>query len=120
MEQPTNAKKLNRSRKRLPKAKRISEAKQYKRKKADVAVCGESCSSTLVDDCDERASQTDSEATLSDDLPAIYAKRDTVADSFRYNPWGQAVPDLVLLKIFRYVVDSAGAIPFLPRYVCVL
>lgn len=39
------------------------------------------------------------------------------ADGDRSNPWGQAVPDLVLIKIFRYVVDTAGAIPFLPRYV---
>jgi len=29
--------------------------------------------------------------------------------------WGKCIPQLVLLKIFHHVVESAGAIPFLCR-----
>ena len=36
---------------------------------------------------------------------------DTVAEDL----WGRYIPDLVLLMIFRYVVKSAGALPFLCR-----
>jgi len=36
-------------------------------------------------------------------------------DNIAGDLWGKYIPDLVLLKIFRYVVESAGAVPFLCR-----
>jgi len=39
-----------------------------------------------------------------------------IAASYRDEDlWGKCIPQLVLLKIFRHVVESAGAIPFLCR-----
>jgi len=37
----------------------------------------------------------------------------TSCDSTEGDLWGKCIPELVLLKIFRYVVESDGAVPFL-------
>jgi len=39
----------------------------------------------------------------------------TSSDPIEEDLWGKCIPDLVLLKIFRYVVESDGAVPFLCR-----
>jgi len=39
----------------------------------------------------------------------------STCDPINRDLWGKCIPDLVLLKIFRHVVESAGAVPFLCR-----
>jgi len=54
-------------------------------------------------------------------IKAVKGNKDAVdrvssnCDTVDRDLWGRYIPDLVLMKIFRYVVESAGAVPFLCR-----
>jgi len=104
-------KKTTKNRKRCAKDNRISGVKLQKRKKSPVVALVEGCSSEVVDNY-----ENDSEATLSDDFSAVDASYGESACFNKSNPWGQSVPELVLLKIFGFVVSANGALPFLTRY----
>ena len=94
-----DCKKPAKTRKRCAKDSKNSGAKLQKRKKSQVVDLAEGCSSEVVGEC-----EADSEATLSDS---------SCCDNS--DPWGQSIPELVLLKIFGFVVGSNGALPFLNR-----
>ena len=106
------------NRKRSTKTKKIAKEKLRKRSQCKVAASGGEYSNESAKPCDEQVSIADSEATVSEDFPAVDESNVLMSDSENeFNPWGRDVPELVLLKIFRHVVDSDGAVPFLIRLV---
>ena len=109
----TDKKKLSKTKKTppktLPNAKKAREMSKSKRLKFD------GCSTTSVVDDDQLICKSDCEVTISDNLSVGDECCSRSENVVNLNSWGQAIPELVLLHIFRFAVDSVGAIPFLNR-----